>query len=881
MSTASSHVRVNRRLDSIQNRNRTSRNPSRARSKTVSYNDAYTFALRVAYLHHLLQPRVKRKQFVPAPKQLKQRKTAMIGELIQEFSLTKDTKSAKFPHGFMLPLEKRMQNVVVGKERLPEFNDPVIKRTFAEAYTAFTETGFRRRMDKERRVEDLVLIFYSNATKALQKGRTPDDDSWKPLVDRHVALFVRLISHTLKDLGNEKERPELMSKLAMLEKRLLTSEDDLFVDSTSDGSGGTTIEVVVPLSTDVKDMAMVLVVAQIFGLRHSQVQSDIEAHKNLWTAEAALADLKAYQHCLNANTARTLRFEDFDTEEAYFAWKKAETPELSQMMAEILKARPELLRSSGGSNKPLPSVQSPLTSPNPEDQAYADLSRSISSPVDDNTFYSFDQPVDMSSLSLEEEPPSPLFLEQSTYTFIPTDTRSFYRSILSHAMTFDQLHATQVTDGPAVHPPLSRASIELLNELCVRWRIPQFSRLILFLDVASQKFLDQEISLDDLDTAFEFAKNPPTIIPHNKRSSIYAQPAGLANLDQSGWTIRDFAMYRQVLASLHDGLLRDLYEKLQHCYDTKPPSPGPVLMVLETHIHSDPAFSIAPGDLDSFKNQLTDGLREKAAAVYRGYLEAEVPQNQEEWQFFHVVQLGKSVVKLCERIQKRYRKNPEIMDVNPLTILVETMFPSFENDAGDLIQRILQVAHTNNSEVDMQDGFDLYRELVEIRKIHLDALPARPFAFNIEDLLADFVWRWIRLSDSKMVDLVDQAIKQDHFQVRTDNSDRSATDDERHSVSVIDIFQLFNQTFDQIYQLEWDDDVQYAKFMTALSKSFGTGLARYCEVIEQRFTKEMDRLSPSQEIAAAQTKQEKWMQLAKDVWSNKEKIEPFQFYPEV
>jgi hypothetical protein len=132
-----------------------------------------------------------------------------------------------------------------------------------------------------------------------------------------------------------------------------------------------------------------------------------------------------------------------------------------------------------------------------------------------------------------------------------------------------------------------------------------------------------------------------------------------------------------------------------------------------------------------------------------------------------------------------------------------------------------------------------------------------------------------------MIELVDQAIKQDQFQVRSDHPEHPATDDERHSVSIIDIFRLFNQTADQIFQLEWDDDVQYAKFMTALSKSFGVGLARYCEVIEQRFTKEMDRLSPSQEAAALQTKQEKWMQLARDAWNNKEKIEPFQFYPEV
>jgi hypothetical protein len=477
----------------------------------------------------------------------------MIGELVQEFSLIKDTKSAKFPHGFMSPLEKRIQGVLVGKERLPEYNDAAIKRTFAEAYTAFTEAGFRRRMDKERRVEDLVLIFYSNATKALQKGRALDDDSWKLLVDRHVALFVRLIRNTLKDHGNDKDRPELMNKLEILEKKLLTSDDDLFVD-TADGAGGTTIEVTVPLSYDVKDMPMVQVVAKIFGLRNSQVQSEIDAHKNVWTEEAALADLKAYQHCLNANTKHTLRSEDFDIEEGYLAWKKAETPDLSHMMGEILKARPELVKVSSSLNRPLPAVPSSLA-PNSEDQAYSDLARTISSPMDDHTSYAFDMPGDMSGVSLEDDQANHLLLEESSYTFIPPDPRSFYRSILSHAMSFDQLDSRQTADGPAVHAPLSRPSLELLTELCVRWRIPQFSRLVLFLDVAAQKFLDQEIGLEELDTAFEFVKNPP---PETKRSSTHAHLAGLQSFDRNHWTVQDFALYRQVLSSLNDGLLREL-----------------------------------------------------------------------------------------------------------------------------------------------------------------------------------------------------------------------------------------------------------------------------------------------------------------------------------
>lgn len=138
------------------------------------------------------------------------------------------------------------------------------------------------------------------------------------MVDRHVALFVRLISNSLKDHGNDKDRPELMVRLATLEKKLLTNDQDLFIDK-GDGQGGSTIEVIAPLSTDVKDMGMVQTVAKIFGLRNSQVQSDIDANAKLWTEEAALMDLKAYQHCLDSNTKRTLRSDDFDLDEGYQA----------------------------------------------------------------------------------------------------------------------------------------------------------------------------------------------------------------------------------------------------------------------------------------------------------------------------------------------------------------------------------------------------------------------------------------------------------------------------------------------------------------------------------------------------------------------------------
>lgn len=156
---------------------------------------------------------------------------------------------------------------------------------------------------------------------------------------------------------------------------------------------------------------------------------------------------------------------------------------------------------------------------------------------------------------------------------------------------------------------------------------------------------------------------------------------------------------------------------------------------------------------------------------------------------------------------------------------------------------------------------------------------SRQFAFHIEGLLQDFVWRWIEMTDASLVGWVENAVKQDNFSVISENP--VAMDDERHSVSVVDIFRSFNQSIEQIVNLNWDDDLQYAKFMTTMSKTIGVGLSRYCELIEQMFSKEMDRLTPEQEAAAQQSRQDKWMQMVKDGWSNREKMEPFQFLQEV
>ncbi|KAL9127085.1 MAG: hypothetical protein Q9175_007804 [Cornicularia normoerica] len=874
MSTSSTQSRgINKRFNSRQNGHPT-RSDSYSNKRVISHNDAYLYALRVAYLAYLLQPRARRTQHVPAPAAPIQRSSTSINDLMKDFSLVRDSKSTKFPHGFMAELDKRLTGVLMGKEKRPEYSDAAVKRTFAAFFNAFSEPSFKKRMEKDRRMEDLVLIFFSNATKELSKGKQQGDDAWKLMVDRHLALFVRLVSLVLKDHDWVRDRPDLTSRLATLESKLLAHDQDLAAVPIRNGApGGTTVEVEVPLSYDVKDMPLVQVVARIFSLRNTMVQSDINKYRSVWTEKAALQDLKTYQTLLNLNSRKTLRSDDFDLDEAYDQWKKGEIHDLSQMMLAIMQSYPEVAKSTTGS---LPQFNHRTNGSDASDLQYPDRRTSNYS---EGSSYVIDQPVDMTNLSSRSQSPDSSTDEDKTFTYMPSDTRGYYHFIVAQAMAYDLNGKDQqapTPEGNGNSPPvklLSKQSTELLNEICLRWRIPNVSRIILFLDVVRERFVDQEITLDTLDAAFNYTKDPP---PDNRKYSNFMSSI---QFDRSKWLLADTVLNQQILTALHVALLRDLYDVLQHCYEPKPPSVGPIVYVLEHHIYDDPGFSKTQEDLDVYRDQLYQGLQGKAHEMYRAFLQKEVPSDQNSWEFLHVIELGKMVVALAQRIQKRYRKTPEVMGVNPLTALVETILPLYAEDARDIIKRILDLANERNEEVPIEDGFQLYGELVEIRRIHGECLPNVAFAFHIEGDLAEFVWRWIRITESSIFDWVNQAIKQDNFRVRRENNE-IPTEDQRHSLSVIDIFSSFNQTIDRIVQLNWDDDLQYAKFMTALAKVVGAGVARYCEVLEQTFSKEMDRLTPEQEAAKNQSTQEKWLSLAKDAWNNKEKIEPFNFFPE-
>ena len=133
-------------------------------------------------------------------------------------------------------------------------------------------------------------------------------------------------------------------------------------------------------------------------------------------------------------------------------------------------------------------------------------------------------------------------------------------------------------------------------------------------------------------------------------------------LDRRKWTIHDLLLMQQLLSSLHEALLRELYDVMMDCFETKPRPIGPVMYVLESHVQLDPNYTEDAEDIERFRTYVQEGLAQKAMEKYQDLLGEEVPVEQENWKPDDVIRLGEAILKLAQKIRKRYRNNPEIME---------------------------------------------------------------------------------------------------------------------------------------------------------------------------------------------------------------------------
>ena len=138
--------------------------------------------------------------------------------------LSRDPQSTKLPHGFMVQLDDQILEIL--KDTKSRWYEDAYARRSLEAFSrASSESSFKERMEHDKSVDHLLLLFFAGAAQVvfvLHRGKTLDDHSWRPIVDKQLANFTYLILAILEDHDWAEDRPELTSHLSHFGSRLRT-----------------------------------------------------------------------------------------------------------------------------------------------------------------------------------------------------------------------------------------------------------------------------------------------------------------------------------------------------------------------------------------------------------------------------------------------------------------------------------------------------------------------------------------------------------------------------------------------------------------------------------------------------------------------------------
>lgn len=249
-------------------------------------------------LSYQLQPKAQETQVEADPKDRDysaRLQGALQSSILSLGDLFKDPrdggKGVRFPKDLLKVLEQKLQDIAMGKDAacvpvpvhydvvlmcLHRYSDQLTRRTMAVFYGQVKDESFRRQMKENRKIEELILMFATNATNVLKKEPSLAGDGWKIELNKHIAYFVRLLRDCLRHLSHVS--PELTARLDMYTEKLAPSQapSDSGYDSSSTSRDRDSMISTKRTSQNLSDMQLVMIAARLFKIPESAVQKEVE-----------------------------------------------------------------------------------------------------------------------------------------------------------------------------------------------------------------------------------------------------------------------------------------------------------------------------------------------------------------------------------------------------------------------------------------------------------------------------------------------------------------------------------------------------------------------------------------------------------------------------
>ncbi|OAD78410.1 hypothetical protein PHYBLDRAFT_69648 [Phycomyces blakesleeanus NRRL 1555(-)] len=385
---------------------------------------------------------------------------------------------------------------------------------------------------------------------------------------------------------------------------------------------------------------------------------------------------------------------------------------------------------------------------------------------------------------------------QSPFTYVPNDPRSFFRLLMNMCIDYD----TKVTPDAerAKTSVLSQQSDELLRECWKTWRLTSPYRAVLYLELVKTRFELGELDFEDI------------------RDATRALDKAIKENDVNSWAINDM-LYQNIGKLGNPEWVADLVGMLDKIYENT--------AYLEDH--ADP--------LQEFI--LLEETIEGAAVERWRYIE-KVSNNPENDDLTNLLTMADKLQKELVSLSKRKFKTPIKGILSIPGIVMSRQMPYFALE----IDNWAFSKEASTASIDVT--FEFYQKVLSLKRLYDQHGPKKQTSlFKVESWFLQHVRRWLSTTSAATLEWVENAIKEDHFE--------SINETAMHSSSIVDLFSMFHQAVDFVQSLQWPNDLQHCRFLTALSKVIGVAIEEYTYTLEDMITEDINpRIEHTPEVAA-------------------------------
>ncbi|ORX59569.1 hypothetical protein DM01DRAFT_1282559 [Hesseltinella vesiculosa] len=389
------------------------------------------------------------------------------------------------------------------------------------------------------------------------------------------------------------------------------------------------------------------------------------------------------------------------------------------------------------------------------------------------------------------------------FTFIPDNPRGYFERMMNMCMDFD----TQVIPSSerAKTSVLSQQSDELLRECFRTWRLTSSFRAVLYLQLIKDRYDRGIFGFDDI------------------TEGLHKLDRAIKETEVHAWTMADRTNLIWAYEGLERTFMRQLADGLREYWRMSPLLIEDSVKLVD-RIYEDPAYLSGHPD-PSAQYQEMEVIVE-GAAVTRWRLIQEGSNSPGADDLANLFSMADKLTKeLVSLVTKKFKKPIKgVLSVPGVVMTIQMPYFALE------IENWAYLPETRSAPIEAV--FELYHKLCTLKRLYDQHGPQeKAQLFKVESWFSSHVRRWLQTTDNSTPEWVDNAIRQDHF-VATNSTTL-------HSSSIVDLFSLFHQAVDFVQNLQWPNQYQWCRFMTALSRVIAVALTQYTYALEDRITQDI------------------------------------------